>query len=67
MIDIIVSKTGDRREFLSGLRVEVGIADAAIQGIVPDSDICQARAVIFPDGKIARHVGHEVVDALVPT
>jgi hypothetical protein len=66
-IDIIVSETGDRREFMSRLRVEVRVADTPVQGVVPDPEVRQTRWIILSDGEVPHHVCHEIARTLVPT
>lgn len=62
----IVGEAGDSRKFTTGLRIEVGIAATAVDGSVTDAEIGEADRALRPNGNIARHIGHEIVDASVP-
>ena len=61
-----VGEAGDRREFVPGVRIEVGITYAAIHRGVSGTRICEARRVVGAARNVAKHVPHEIIDALVP-
>jgi hypothetical protein len=54
------------RELASGLRVEIGVAGAAVDRRMPDSDIGEPVRIVGSDRDIARQIGHVVVDAVIP-
>ena len=67
IIGDVVRKAEHAGELLVGLRIEIGVAEAAIDRPVPDAEIGQATGIVGPDRNISRHVDHVVVDACVPT
>jgi hypothetical protein len=51
----IVGEAEHSREFLPGLRIEIGVAAAGVDRAVPDADIRQMRGVVGSDRHIAEH------------
>jgi hypothetical protein len=51
---------------MAGLRIEIGVAAAAVDGAVSDANIRQAVGLISANRNVAGDVGHVVVDAGVP-
>src|SRR5215831_4218096 len=66
LIGEIVGEAKHAREFVAGLRIEVGVAAAGVDCAVPDADIRQARRVIGPHRYVAGDIGHVIVNAVVP-
>ena len=62
----VVGEPERRREFESGLLVEVSIGAAGIDRIVADTEIGNARRIISAGRQISRNVGHEIIDAEIP-
>ncbi len=54
------------RTRLPGLRIEIGVAAAGIDGAVPDADIRETGGVIGSDRYVSGDVRHPVVNAVVP-
>src|SRR6266404_1421460 len=53
------------RTRLPGLRIEIGVAAAGIDGAVPDADIRETGGVIGSDRYVSGDVRHPVVNAVV--
>jgi hypothetical protein len=51
---------------MSGLWIEIGIADASVDATVPYTDIGQAGGVVGSNRIITHQVNHEIIDAAVP-
>src|SRR5262249_27210313 len=66
-IDEISGQPGHYREFVSGLRIEIRVTDAPIDGPVAEAKVRKPRGIIGSDRNIAGHIDHEIVDAAVPT
>src|SRR5262245_3618193 len=66
LVGEIVSEAEHAREFVPGLRIEIGVAAAGIDRAMPDADIREAGGVVGPDRYVAGYVGHVVVNARVP-
>src|SRR5262249_9814401 len=62
LIGEIVGEAEHAREFVPGLRVEIGVATAGVDSAVPDADVRQSCRVVSPDRHIPHHVGHDVVN-----
>ena len=62
----IIGEAECRREFESGLLVEVGIGAACIDRIVADAKVGNTRRVISASRQISRNVGHEIIDTEIP-
>src|SRR5262249_49398189 len=62
----IVGEAEHAREFVPGLRIEIGIAAPGVDRAVPDAEIREAGRVVGPDRYVAGDVSHVVVDARVP-
>jgi hypothetical protein len=52
----IVGEAEHRREFLTGHRIEVGVAAAGVDRSVPDAEVGKARRVVCPDRYISGDV-----------
>ncbi len=63
----IVGEAEHCREFMSRLRVEIGVAGTGVDCAVADADIRQAGGVVGADGHVSGDVGHHIVHAVVPT
>src|SRR6266704_4255181 len=62
----IVGKSGYRRKFMSGLRIEIRVATAAVDRSVAEAEIGEAGWIVGANGNVSRHIGHEIVDARIP-
>src|SRR5262249_45725525 len=62
----VVGESKDRRSFMSGRLVEIGIAAASVDRPMPDPYICKTGRLVGADRDVSGNVGHEVVDASVP-
>ena len=62
----IVGEAEHAREFVAGLRIEIGVAAAGVDRAVSDAYIRQARGLVSANRDVAGDVGHVVVDAGVP-
>ena len=51
---------------MSGLRIEIRIAEPSVDGPMAYAEIGQATRIIGSDREVTRQVNHEVVDAAVP-
>jgi hypothetical protein len=63
----IVGEAEDARQFIAGVRFEVGVATADIDRPVPDAEIGQPRVIIRPGRHVGRGICHEIVHAGIPT
>ena len=63
----IPSESQDRREFVARLRIEIGVADSAVDGAVAETDICQIAGAVQADRNVAGQIGHVIIDAGIPT
>ena len=62
----IVGEAKCRREFVSGLRIEVSVGAAGIDRIVADAEIGEPVWIVSSGRQIAGEVDQVVVDALIP-
>ena len=51
---------------MAGLLIEIGVADAAVDGVVAETHICQIAGAVQADRDVAGQIGHVIVDAGVP-
>src|SRR5262245_21230288 len=63
---LVVGEAEHAREFVPGLRIEIGVAAAGVNRTMPNADVRQARRVIGPDRYVAGDIGHVIVNAVVP-
>src|SRR5262249_12864043 len=66
LVGEIVGEAEHAREFVPGLRIEIGVAAAGVDRPVPDADVRQARRVVGPDRDVSGDVSHVVMNARVP-
>ena len=62
----VVGEAECRREFASGLLVEISIRAASIDRIVADTEIGNRLGSYTSGRQISRNIGHEIVDAKIP-
>src|SRR5262249_23605245 len=62
----IVGKAENAREFVPGLRIEIGVAAAGIDRAVPEADIREAGRGVGPDPDIPPDISHVVLSAPLP-
>src|SRR5262249_57482728 len=65
-IDEVVGHSPHRRKFIPALLVEIGVADAAVQRVVPDADVREAGRIVGAEPKVAGHEGHHGVNTGSP-
>src|SRR5271168_2405494 len=53
-IDEVIREAGHRRKLVSGLRIEIRVAGAGIQRVMPDSDVRKTGSIIKTDGQVPR-------------
>ena len=51
---------------MAGLRIEIGVAGAAVDRAVTDAKIGQPVRIVGADRNVAGDVGHHIVDAEIP-
>ena len=51
---------------MAGLRIEISVANAAIDGAMADADIRQIAGAVQTDWNVASDIDHVVVDAGIP-
>src|ERR1700676_2021321 len=51
---------------MPGHGIEIGIAAAGVDSVVPDPEVCQAGRAVDADRYVSGDIGHVVVDAGVP-
>src|SRR6266508_711236 len=66
LIGEIVGEAEHAGEFMPGLRIEIGVAAAAIDCPMSDADIREARRIVGSDRDVPGDVGHIVVNARTP-
>src|SRR5262245_2187234 len=62
----IISKPGHCGKFVTGFRIEIRVAKAAIDRAMTDAEIGKPRRVIGTDRNVTGRIHHEIVDASVP-
>lgn len=53
-------------ELLASLRIEIGVAEAAVRRPMPESDVRQTQRLIGTDRYVAHAIDHKVMNAGVP-
>jgi uroporphyrinogen-III synthase len=62
----IARKSQHSREFVAGLRIEISVTDAAVDGAMAEADIRQIAGTVQADRNVAGQIGHVIVDPSVP-
>ena len=62
----IACQSGHNGKFITGLRIEVGVADAAVDCAMADAEIRQTVGIVGADRDVPGCVDHVIVDAVVP-
>ena len=62
----IVGEATNRRKFVAGQRIEVGVADTAIDRAMADAEIRQTFGIVGADRDVPGCVDHIIVDVVVP-
>src|SRR4051794_22534661 len=62
----VVRKSQSGREFVSGLRIEVGVGGPRIERLVSEAKVREAVGIVSPDLDVAREISHVIVDAGIP-
>src|SRR5579872_1354958 len=65
-VDEIVGEAERAGKFMSGLRIEIGVAAAHIDGAMADAEIGEPHRVVHSDWNVSGDVGHVVVDPGIP-
>src|SRR6516165_6142994 len=62
----ISRKSQHGRELVAGLRIEISVADAAVDRAMAETDIRQVAGAIQADRNVAGDIDHVIVDTGVP-